>query len=57
MSEINYKNFFLTDNKNECYFNSAEEMYEALHDWVMAVAEEKVRERIIDAIRAEEGEF
>ena len=33
------------------------EMYEALHCWVMAVAEEKVRERIIDAIRAEEGEF
>ena len=57
MSEINFKNFFLTNNKNECYFNSVEEMYEALHYWVMTVAEEKVRERIIDAIRAEEGEF
>lgn len=57
MSKINFKNFFLINNKNECYFNSAEEMYEALHNWVMAVAEEKVRERIIDGIRAEEGEF
>lgn len=57
MSKINYKNFFLANNKDEYYFNSVEEMYEALHDWGMAVAEEKVRERIIDAIQDEEGEF
>ena len=57
MSKIGFKNYFLINEKNEHYFNSADEMYTAFHNWGIAVADKKVRERIIDAITEEEGEF
>ena len=57
MSKIGFKNYFLKNNRGDNYFDSAEEMYRTLNKWGWDVTKEKVRERIIDAITEEEGEF